>query len=49
MSKFLFTYFPLHLSKDKMENKIKNEISRMDLANSLPLKHRCQMAHYLLL
>lgn len=50
MSKFLFTYFPLHLPKDEMENKIKTEISKMDLANSLPHKHRYQTGTlYLLL
>lgn len=41
ISKLLFTYFPLHLSKDETENKIKTEICKMDLANSLPHNHRC--------
>ena len=40
MSKFPFTYSPLHLSRDKMENNIKIENCKMDFANSLPHNHR---------
>lgn len=41
MRKFPFTYFPLQLSRDKMEDSIKIESCKMDLANSFPHNHRC--------
>lgn len=41
MTKFPVTYSPLRLSRDKMENNIKIESCKMDLANSLSHNHRC--------